>query len=161
MDVQEQLLIWWCNMISTHKPLDAVYDSALRFITGDDFRSIVVYCRRDGWQSLTVRRKPHCILFIYKALLGKLHSCLRNYKSCSHCTRFQDYLVLENRHVNTEIVKLALKYYAPQKWNSLQKLVKLDKLTPFNLKLFWWTKSSVCLLCNLYLSCTSIASYVF
>lgn len=47
-------------------------------------------------------------------------------------TTSQEHLVLENHHVCTEIGKLALKYYAPHKWNNLQKFVKLNKLIPFN-----------------------------
>ncbi len=121
---------------STLKLLDAVYHSALRFTTGDGFRThrCILY-EKVGWQSLAVRREQHCMLFIYEALLGKLPgylSCLFNYRSLSYCTRSQDYSVLKNHHVSTEIGKMALKYYAPHKWNNLQRVVKLDKLIPFN-----------------------------
>lgn len=92
----------------TLKPVDAVYHSALRFKTEDGFimHRCLLY-EKVGWQS-------HCILFIYKALLGKLTgylSCLLNYKSSLHCTKFQHYLDPKNHHVNTETGKLALKCY--------------------------------------------------
>lgn len=40
------------------------------------------------------------------AKLGYLYF-FRNYKSSSHCTRSQDYLVIKNYHANSEIGKLA------------------------------------------------------
>lgn len=64
--------------VYTLKPLDAVYHSALRFKTEDGFimHRCLLY-EKVGGQS-------HCILFIYKALLGKLTGyllCLLNFKS--------------------------------------------------------------------------------
>lgn len=44
--------------------------------------------------------------------------------------RSQDYLLIEDHHVITEIVKQA--HYAPNNLNNLQKLLKLDKLVPFS-----------------------------
>ena len=51
--------------LSTLKPLDAVYHNALRFITGDDYRThhCLLY-EKVGWPSLTVRREQHCICYL-------------------------------------------------------------------------------------------------
>ena len=105
---------------ATLKSLDSVYHSALRLINGDSFRThhCILY-QKAGWQSLAVRREKHCILFIYKALLGKLPtyiSCLLNYRSLSHYTRSQDYLVLEEHLVSTEVGKLAFTFISNVFW---------------------------------------------
>ncbi len=108
----------------TLKPLDAVYHSLLRLITGDGFRThrCILY-EKAGWQPLVARREQHSICFIYKALLGKLpgyFTGLLSYRSISHCIRSLEYLALENFYVRTEIRKLAFKYDAPHKWNNLE-----------------------------------------
>lgn len=79
-------------------PLDAVYHSALRFITGDGYRThhCLLY-DKVGWLSLTKRREWHCILFIYKALIMKLPpylSTLITLKVNNYSTR-SDYLILD------------------------------------------------------------------
>ncbi len=58
---------------SALKPLDSVYHSALRFITGascNTYRCLLhdMTC----WPSLEMRWNAHWLLFIFKALLGKL-----------------------------------------------------------------------------------------
>ena len=78
--------------------LDAVYHSALRFISGDGFSThhCLIY-QNDGWTFLALRREQHCILFIYKALLKKMPvylTSLLNYKSYHYGTRTSDFLVL-------------------------------------------------------------------
>lgn len=58
---------------SVLKPLDAIYHSALRFITDSGYRTH--HCALYdilGWSSLELRRKRHIVVFIYKALLAKL-----------------------------------------------------------------------------------------
>ncbi len=107
-------VIYMHSSASILKPRDAVYHSALRFITRYCFRThhCILY-DKVGWQSLAVRREQHCILFICKALQGKLPgylTCLFSYRSMSHCTRSHKYLVLENHLVSTGIGKLAFKY---------------------------------------------------
>lgn len=70
-------LIYVHSPASTLSPLDAVYHRALRFITGDGFRTH--YCllhQKAGWQSLAVRREQ---------LL--LANCLNIFHVRSHCTR--------------------------------------------------------------------------
>ena len=79
--------------------LDSVYHSAFGFITGDSFRMhhCILY-EKVGGKWLAMRREQNCILFIYKALFGKLPtyiSCLLYYRSPSHYTRSQDYLFCE------------------------------------------------------------------
>ena len=58
---------------TTLKPLDAVYHSAVRFITGDSCNTphCILY-QKVGWSSLKSHRSLHYSLFVYKALLIKL-----------------------------------------------------------------------------------------
>lgn len=84
--------------------------------------------RKLGGSRLAVRRVQHRILFICRALLGKLPKSL-SIESYLHCNRHQNYLVLEILNVHSEIGKLAFKYYAPHKWNNLQKYENLE--SPF------------------------------
>ena len=58
---------------ATLKPLDAVYHSALRFITvdNDDTHHCELYAKV-GWPSLSIRRDGHWVLFIFKAFTGFL-----------------------------------------------------------------------------------------
>ena len=58
------------------KPLDAVFHSALRFITGYGFRTH--HCdlyTQVNWPSLANRREQHILLLIFKALSGKVPLC--------------------------------------------------------------------------------------
>lgn len=43
-----------------------------------------------------------------------------------HCTMSQHCLIHKNHDVNNEIGKMAFKYYAPHKWNSLQKSLLIN-----------------------------------
>ena len=67
---------------SVLKPLDRVNHSALRFITGDGYRTHhrVLYEKVD-WSSLEERRNKHCFLYIFMELLGSVSNC-----SCLHLT---------------------------------------------------------------------------
>ena len=58
---------------TTLKPLDAVYHSALRFITGDSFAThhCILY-QRVCWTSLKSHRSPHYSFLVYKDLIHKL-----------------------------------------------------------------------------------------
>ena len=104
---------------SSLKPLHAVYHASLRFITGNSFRTH--HCNlylKVGWSSLAMRRKQHCCLFIYKALLGKLPgyiSNLLNSRLGEHQICSLDYLVLKIPRVRTEMGKTAFQYYSPTK----------------------------------------------
>ena len=116
---------------STLKLLDAVYHSSLRFITGDGFRThhCTLY-ENVGWTSLYDRRERHCLLFVYKALLGKLPpylTSLLNMKSICHNTRSQGFISLQTPQIKSEFGKLAFTFFASNKWNKFQELFKLDR----------------------------------
>ena len=116
------------------KQLDTIYHSALRFITGDKFRThhCTLY-QSVGWSSLSDRRVQHQLLYIYKAILQKLPDYLNSLLSwCTghYQTRSQDYLLLDIPFARKEIGKKAFKHYAPRVWNTFQESTKLDTLIP-------------------------------
>ena len=96
---------------STLKPLDAVYYSALRFITGDRFRTHhCVFYDKIGWPFLSVRREQHCVIFVYKALRHVLPDYLTNFisfRTCNLHARSQESLILNIPNVRTELGKTA------------------------------------------------------
>ncbi len=54
---------------STLEPLNVIYHSALRFVTGDNYNTHhCVLCSKVGWPSLAERRNRHWLIFIFKAL---------------------------------------------------------------------------------------------
>ena len=117
---------------TTLRPLEAVYHSALRFITGDSYLThhCVLY-EKVGWPSLTARREHHCLLFIFKALCGKLPvylSSLLKLKVTGHSTRAQAHIRYTIPHMNSEQGKTAFMHYAPHKWDILQDSLKLERL---------------------------------
>lgn len=67
------------------------------------------------------------IIFIQKALLGKLQRYLLN---IDQCTALGDYVVLKIHHMKTKTGRQAVEFYAPQKWDHLQRL-RLGRLIPF------------------------------
>ncbi len=88
-----------------------------------------------GWPSLSVRMEKHSLLFIYKALFRKLLNYLISpleHKSAGHCTYSQEILVLEVPQVNTEFGKSTFSFFAPNKWNKLQKVLKFAKNVPLD-----------------------------
>ena len=109
---------------SALKLLDSVYHSAIRFVTGDAFRTH--HCnlyKNVGWSPLADRRAKHCILFVYKALVGKLPNYLMSLlklKSICHNTRSQSLISLEIPLTKTNIGKIAFKFFASHKWNTVQ-----------------------------------------
>ena len=153
---------------SSLKPLDAVYHSALRFITGDGF--LTHHCRlyeKVGWPSLAIRREQHCTIFIYKALLKKLPNYLNSLlepKVGHHHTRSQDYFVLEIPTVSSELGKTAFRFYGPHMWNCLQSVLKLENLISLDRFkiLVWNTLRSNCT-CTFWclLSCNHLCFIVF
>lgn len=70
---------------STLAPLNSVYHSALRFITGDSYSThhCILY-EKVGWAPLTVRRDRHWFIFIYRALIGKMPSYITSLLNTSH-----------------------------------------------------------------------------
>ncbi len=93
---------------STLKPLDSVYHSALRFITGDSYSTYhCILYEKVGWASLTVRCDSHWFLFIYKALNGNLSSyitTLLNWSYSHYSSRSNDWPMLEIPCANTEFI---------------------------------------------------------
>ena len=114
------------------KPLDAVFHSALRFITGYGFRTH--HCdlyTQVNWPSLENRRKQHLLLLIFKALAGKVPlylSSLLKHREISYFTRSQSYITLEVPHTSSKLGETAFYSYAPVKWNEIQKSLKMDTL---------------------------------
>ena len=114
------------------KTLDAVYHSALRFITGDtyDTHRCILY-NKIGWPSLATRRDQHWFIFIFKALIGRLPPYLNSmlqWKATGYHTRSQNYLMLEVPHASTELGKSAFRCCAPHTWNTLQASLKYRSL---------------------------------
>lgn len=109
-------IIYWNAAATTLKPLDAVYHSALHFITGDSFNTHhYILCQKVGWSSLKSRRSLHYSIFVYKALLYTLPNDLTSllkYKNIRHQTRSQVWLTLEIPRVATELGKSAFSYNA-------------------------------------------------
>ena len=121
--------------ISALKTLDTVYHSAIRFATGAayDTHHCILY-NKIGWTSLSERRFRHWVLFIYKAILGKLPSyisSLLNWQSGLYQTRSNSYPQLTVPNVRTELGKLAFCFDAPTSWNLVQRTLKLETLIPY------------------------------
>ena len=120
---------------TTLKPLDSVYHSALRFITGDhyDTHHCIVYSKV-GWSSLADRCNKHWYRFIFKALTGK-----------------QPYYIiyLKTPRVASELGKTAFSVSAPNSWNVLQLSLKLETLP--SLSVFKGMLSNHCVsICNCF-----------
>ena len=121
---------------SVLKPLDAVYHSALRFITGEHYRThhCTLY-ERVGWPSLIDRRNKHWYLFIFKAIDGTLPLYLKSlmeWSDITYNTRSSDWLTLKIPRVNTELGKIAFCYNAPTTWNELQLNFKICSPITYN-----------------------------
>ena len=121
---------------STLKPLDSVYHSAIRFITGDsyDTHHCILY-DRVGWSSLAERRKLHWHLFLYKAIIGDCPNyitSLLEWTSGPYRTRSNDRLTLKVPRIFTEFGESAFSYCGPDSWNNLQDSLKLNSLVSMN-----------------------------
>lgn len=119
---------------SVLKPLDAVYHSAIRFITGDRFSThhCILY-QKVNWLPLKSRREMHFALFVYKALLHKLPSYINSLlavRRSGYQTRTQGWLLLQIPKISSELGRSAFSFYAPHTWNELQCTFKLDDLMP-------------------------------
>lgn len=114
---------------STLKTLDAVYHSALRFITGDHYGThhCTLY-NKVGWPALAEKRDGHWKTFIYKTIIGLMPlylSSLIHWNCNTLNTRSQSWLSLYLPHVNTKLGKTAFCYKAPYIWNEAQKSLRL------------------------------------
>ena len=115
---------------SVLKPLDTVYHSALRFISGDHYRThhCTLY-ERVGWPSLADRRNKHWYLFIFKAIDGSLPlylKSLQEWNPVTYNTRSSDWLTLKVPKTNSELGKIGFCFSAPTTWNELQLHFKID-----------------------------------
>ena len=125
---------------STLKSLDAVYHSALRFITGDIYSThhCILY-NKVGWSSLSDRRNQHWLLFIYKTFIGKhppYISDLLNWSVRTYHTRSSEWLLLQPPPLpRTDFGMSAFNRSAPNTWNTLQystlRLTKLVSIAQF------------------------------
>ena len=87
--------------------------------------------KKVGWSSLAVFREQYCILFIYKALCGKLplfSSLLLEFKVTGYATCAQAHIRYICPHMNSEQGKTAFMHYAPQKLDKLQDSLKMESL---------------------------------
>ena len=121
---------------STLRTLDSVYHASLRFIT--NAKSLTHHCilyDLVGWTSLAIRRQQHWLIFIYKAILGKLPSYLCSFlysSSTGYQLRSSNLLLFSVPRVFTDLGKTAFSFNAPWSWNNLQKELKLDSIISLN-----------------------------
>ena len=83
-----------------------------------------------GWPSLSVRRQIHWIIFVCKAIIGQLPSCLSAFMSTNKCRcnlHSNSSIQLDVLIVRSEYGKAAFSYSAPSAWNDLQKHLKLEQ----------------------------------
>lgn len=129
-------LIYMHSTSSLLKKLDVLYHSALRFITGASARThhCTLY-ETVQWSSLFLRRKSHALIFIAKALMGKLPlyiSNLLSYHNSVYRTRSSEKILLITPSTRTELGKTAFSSYAPNVWNEIQATLNLESLPPLN-----------------------------
>ena len=137
---------------SVLKPLNTIYHSALRFITGVGFwtHHCTLY-HTVGWFLLDLWRKQHYILFIYKALLAKLPQCVSSLLSMNFSndtTISQDFITLKTPRCKTEWGKTASSVSAPLIWKEFQDTAELSSLVSYcifkELVVEIWKKKSIC-----------------
>ena len=116
-------------------PLNSVYHSAIRFITGDDYSTH--HCTlydRVGWTSLEVRRKRHWHFFLFRTLTGKQPqylSSMLQYSNKPYSTRSSDWLTLHIPYMYSDLGKAAFSALAPSSWNRLQDSLRLKALPSY------------------------------
>ena len=105
--------ILYCHVApTTLQHLNAMYHSALRFITNDKFHTY--HCslyHTVGRTSLQTRRNSHLMLLIYNALLLKLPNDLTSLltlKSRNYNTRSSNYLTLDIPHHHPNVATMQL-----------------------------------------------------
>uniref|UniRef100_A0A8C7P4G4 Reverse transcriptase domain-containing protein n=1 Tax=Oncorhynchus mykiss TaxID=8022 RepID=A0A8C7P4G4_ONCMY len=112
--------------------LDAVYHSAIRFVTKAPYTTH--HCdlyALVGWPSLHTRRQIHWLHVIYKTLLGKVPpylSSLVTIASPTCSTRSSRYISLVTPKTNSFFGRLSFQFSAANDWNELQKSLKLETL---------------------------------
>jgi hypothetical protein len=110
--------------IFNRKTLDAAYHSAGHFITCAGYLTHrCVLKKKVGWPSLAIRREPHCLLFIYKALCGQIpmyQSSMLNFTNQSDQTLSHSHIRLIIPRTNSNSGKISFYIYAPDRWNKLQ-----------------------------------------
>lgn len=117
------------------RKLDPVYHASLRFITNAN--PLTHHCalyQLVGWSSLYLRRKFHFLLFVYKALIGKLPPYLGgllSFRENHQQTRSTGWLQLKAPRARTELGKTSFSFHAPESWNNIQKALHLELLVPF------------------------------
>ena len=109
--------------------LDAVYHSAIRFVTKAPYTTH--HCdlyALVGWPSLHIRRQTHWLQVIYKSMLGKALpylSSLVTMATPTRSTRSSRCISLIIPKANTSF-GLSFQFSAACDWNELQKSLKLE-----------------------------------
>uniref|UniRef100_A0A8C7E0X5 Reverse transcriptase domain-containing protein n=1 Tax=Oncorhynchus kisutch TaxID=8019 RepID=A0A8C7E0X5_ONCKI len=110
--------------------LDAVYHSAIRFVTKAPYTTH--HCdlyALVGWPSLHIRRQTHWLQVIYKSMLGKAPPYLSSLVTMAtpiRSTRSSRCISLIIPKANTSFGRLSFQYSAACDWNELQKSLKLE-----------------------------------
>uniref|UniRef100_A0A8K9UEY6 Transposase Tc1-like domain-containing protein n=1 Tax=Oncorhynchus mykiss TaxID=8022 RepID=A0A8K9UEY6_ONCMY len=110
--------------------LDAVYHSAIRFVTKAPYTTH--HCdlyALVGWPSLHIRRQTHWLQVIYKSMLGKAPPYLSSLVTMAtpiRSTRSSRCISLIIPKANTSFGRLSFQYSVACDWNELQKSLKLE-----------------------------------
>uniref|UniRef100_A0A8K9XEK3 Reverse transcriptase domain-containing protein n=1 Tax=Oncorhynchus mykiss TaxID=8022 RepID=A0A8K9XEK3_ONCMY len=110
--------------------LDAVYHSAIRFVTKAPYTThhYDLYALV-GWPSLHIHRQTHWLQVIYKSLLGKAPPYLSSLVTIAAPTRSMRssrYISLITPKANSFFGRLSFQFSAANDWNKLQKSLKLE-----------------------------------
>ena len=113
------------------RKLDAVYHSAIRFVTKAPYTTHHCdLCAPIGWSSLHIRRQTHWLQVIYKSLLGKappyLSSLVTIATPLHRSTRSSRYISPVVPKANTPFGLLSFQFSAANDCNELQKSLKLE-----------------------------------
>ena len=112
--------------------LDAVYHSAIRFVTKAPYTThhcdlyVLV-----TWSSLHIRRQTHWLQVIYKSWLGiapPYLSSLVTIATPTHNTHSSRYISLVIPKANTSFGRLSLQFSAANAWDVLQKITEVGDL---------------------------------
>ena len=109
--------------------LDAVYHSAIRFVTKSPYTTHCDLYALVGWPSLHIRRQTHWLQVIYKSMLGKSPpylSSLVTMATPTRSTRSSRCISLIIPKANTSFGRLPFQFSAACDWNELQKSLKLE-----------------------------------
>jgi hypothetical protein len=115
--------------------LDAVYHSAIRFVTKAPYTTH--YCdlyALVGWPSLHIHRHTHWLKVIYKSLLGKAPPYLSSLVTIATTTRStcsSRYISLVIPKANNSFGRLSFQFSSAIDWNKLLKLLNHISLSNF------------------------------